>query len=150
VGGDVVTSHQRWPKSDEDVRAAKLLLGWLDDRGEHMYFDPDSRDEHEARLAIARLLRRDNPPGQLLRFIADLFDPDASYAPRRITFVHRREGTPGTSAKHWRIGLEMLQMVAGGRKVWEAKEVAVKKYGLGERQMAKIWAQFRRYLRPKT
>jgi hypothetical protein len=135
--------EEAWPQSDEEKLALKLLLGRLDDRR-------GSKEEREARVALAQLLRRDNPPNLILLFIADLFDPEG-VNPRQITFAHREGGPPRATAKHWQIGLQMLRMWSEGKTVSEAKEAIQEQYGLQPRQIANIWSRFAKYTRkPKS
>jgi hypothetical protein len=143
----------------------RLVFGWRDEKTrEHQYFKPGSREEREARHAVARLLRdlahsQEDHTGLWLIRLATLFDPpitvkqppgvlkarSRSYRwARDISFNQRREGNPGKRAEHQRIAREMVQMVLADPKQWgavsRAVESAKRKYGLEEWIAKRIWS----------
>jgi len=133
----------------------KLLVGWPDKRGNQSYFDRGSREEQEARLALAELLRRVNPPSEFLHLIAGLIDPNASFAARKIVFQNRHAGWKNKSAqaavKHFRIGVEMLKAWSGGKELEEIKEGIGQKYGFERRHIDTIWSGFAKFIKkPKA
>jgi hypothetical protein len=143
--------------ADEQSREELVLMlvqGWVDWKtGKHRYFKPGSSEERAARHAAAHLLRalashQKSRTAVWLVSLARLFYPapaiDSTFV-RDITFHHRREGNPGTLFEHYHIGCEMLRMVHADPTqrgaVKRACDSAMRKYGLDERTVKRIWSR---------
>jgi hypothetical protein len=125
--------------------AGRLIAGWLDGNGKHQYLKPGSKEEREARRAMTRVLRSDEPlPWEVRSWLAMLFDPD-TIAPTirdiKFYFRHKGGGGPPQFLQHHQIGLQMLRLVRGGNTVDAAVKVMMGKYKLADRQVRKIWAR---------
>ena len=125
--------------------AHQLLSGsWRDDEKglpRVRYFTPGSKEDKEARGAIAAILRSNRPLDSDLReWLASLFDvEDPIFHDRKIVFKRRYAGNPAKADRHSIIASEIWGYRRSGLSMNKAIAEVAEKFGLGERQTWKIW-----------
>jgi len=143
--------------SDSDLHSARALLGGYvaeDHRGRRRskYLKRGSRDELDARRAIARLLRSKDPLDRQLReSLAGLFDPDfPAWEQRKIEIVAQRRGRSRDHVWNTQIAYHVWDEVSAGRKVVDAINGAVEKFEVSEDLVKQIWGKYRRAYGPRA
>src|SRR5262249_49025190 len=137
--------------SDSDLQLARMLLGGYSDQDHRgrlrsKYFKRGSRDELDARQAIARLLRSNGPLDRQLRTnFPDLFAPPA-WEQRKITIVSRRRGRRVDHKSNTQIAEHVWEQVRAGAKVTAAIESAADEFGVEPETITKIWSKYKRLL----
>ena len=133
-------------ENDKDLNLAlELLSGGYDPQKltnppSFRYFKPDSQQEREARLAMARFLRSGSSlPRGFRECLADLFDPHDGVNDRKLLFRRRARGQPADWRRDRAIALFMNSCVHGGDTVEKAKEKAGDISGLGDETINRIW-----------
>jgi hypothetical protein len=136
----------------ELVRARALLDGYVevDRRGRlrSKYYRRGSREESDARRAMARLLRSKDPLERQLRdSLAGLFDPD--HAPawkcehRKIKIVGQGRGNRRNHVRDTQIAEHVWEKVRAGAKVIAATESAAEVFGRDLETIKKIWGKYK-------
>jgi hypothetical protein len=146
---------------DQLAQARKLLAGFTsyDEHGvpRHHYFQKDSPEEAQARMALVALIRGRRITYEIMDKLAALVDPRPQLNPngtlhsdsyliaeRRICFELRRRGRSRDHGANSHIYSYMEKLVKSGVAVGEAQINAAEKFGLGEDQVRSIWKRFKR------
>jgi len=137
--------------SQSDLQLAWALLdGYVDQdhrgRRHSKYFKRGSRDELDARRAIARLLRSKNPLERQLRdSLAALFDPDPpEWEQRKIEIVFQGRGKPRDHVRNTQIAYHVWDQLDAGGKVAAAITSAAEEFEVSEEFVKQIWGRYRR------
>jgi hypothetical protein len=130
----------------DDLSAARALVGGYveeDAKGRlrSKYLRPGSREERDARQALARVLRDDALDRQMRHQLADLFDPPPS-ADRKLEFVNQRPGRHADPVARTQIA-EYIYAQARAGTVTKAIEAAILKFEVSEELAKKIWGSYR-------
>ena len=143
--------------SQSDLTLARVLLdGYVEEdhrgRRRSKYFKRGSRDELDARRAIARLLRSKNPLERQLRDnLAGLFDPDPPESEqRKIEIVFQSQGRYRDYVRKTQIAYHVWGEVSAGRKIVAAINSAVEKFEVSEELVKQIWGRYRRVYGPRA
>jgi hypothetical protein len=106
------------------------------------YLAPVTRRERDARVALARLIRKGSPFPEFIReVLAALFDPASATVPagRRIEFVNLKQRRPGA-------GLEIALHVWMRLRLGDQKEAAIasamQEFGLKRRRVFDICSRY--------
>jgi hypothetical protein len=158
-----------------DLKLAYDLLAGIPAKDEkglpvQKYFEAGSRDELEARQALARLLRNGKPLDSLVRvLLADMFDPAPyAYFTKSTMFpAEARERVPDRQIYFKNVGRRSREDVRRRKlayEVWQAAKVAredsskaaknggsiedavaavAEKYGISEASVWNAWRQFK-------
>jgi hypothetical protein len=136
--------------STSDVRLARLLLSGFVEQGSDgrlrsKYLQARTREELDARRAIARLLRGNGPLDRQLRDrLADLFDPSsAAGEPRKIELVNRARGRTNDPIANTQIAEAVWNTVVAGQTITKAIDAAVGQFSVSEDLVKKIWGRYR-------
>jgi hypothetical protein len=136
---------RRHPEDQEEL-AFGLLNGFLEN-GELCYWEDGSAEEKRARVALANLLRSQEPLDHHLRVqLAALVSPqerEVKIVKRKIVFRHVGVGHPRDDYRNSQIAKDIYDFAASGGLIKDAINQAVGKYGLGERRTKKLWGQNR-------
>lgn len=137
--------------SESDLPLARALLdGYVDEdrrgRRRSKYFKRGSREELDARRAMARLLRSKNPLERQLRdSLAGLFDPDPPESePRKIEIVFQGRGKHRDHVRNTQIAYHVWDHLNAGGNVAAAITSAVEKFEVSEELVKQIWGRYRR------
>ena len=143
--------------SDSDLQSVRALLdGYVEEdhrgRRRSKYFKRGSRDELDARRAIARLLRSNGPLDRQLRTnLANLFDPDPPESEqRKIEIAFQARGRYRDHVRNTQIAYHVWGEVSAGRKVVAAINSAVEKFEVSEELVKQIWGRYRRVYGPRA
>ena len=137
----------------ELARARALLDGYVevDHRGRlrSKYYRKGSREESDARRAMARLLRSKDPLERQLRdSLAALFDPDPSgLEQRKIKIVFQGRGNRRDHVRDTQIAEHVWEKVRAGAKVTAAIESAAEVFGVEVETITKIWGRYKPLLK---
>jgi hypothetical protein len=128
-----------------DASARRLLKGFAgkDRRGSTRFFKAMSPEELQARRALAGLLRAGRVDADILRSLADLFDPQPWHN-RTVRFASRRQGPKKDFARDNRILEFVRAQLKAGAKMSRAVTKAANEFALSERMIRKIQAEDRR------
>jgi hypothetical protein len=142
------------PLMGSDLELARALLdGYVevDHRGglHSKYFKRGSREELNARRAMARLLRSKIPLERQLRdTLAGLFDSD--HAPewkceqRKIDIVFQGRGRRRDYVRNSQIAYHVWGETSAGSNVTAAINSAIEKFEVSEEFVKQIWGRYRR------
>jgi hypothetical protein len=137
--------------SRSDLLSARALLdGYVDQdhRGgrRSKYYKKGSREELDARRAMARLLRSKNPLDRQLRdSLAGLFDPDPSESEqRKIEIVFQGRGKRRDHVRNTQIVDHVWNQLNAGGKLAAAITSAVEEFEVSEEFVKQIWGRYRR------
>jgi hypothetical protein len=137
--------------SHSDLPSARALLdGFVkkDKRGRlrHEYLVAGSRDEADARRALAKLLRGGGALDRGLRdSLANLFDPNPpAWEQRRIDIVNRRRGKLAARVAAAQVLKHMADAIRGGSGVNDAIASAADKFSMSDEMVKRIWGRYRR------
>jgi hypothetical protein len=136
------------PGSDLQL-ARRLLDGFVEEgrqgRRRTRYLNKGSAMELEARIAIARLLRRKQAPldNEVREHLANLFDPAAAWQQRKIEFVSRRQGRHTDHVRNTQIASHIWGEVKAGGRVTAAVASAAKQLAISDDMAMKIWGRYR-------
>jgi hypothetical protein len=139
------------PWSGSDPQLARELLGGYCDQDRRgrlrsRYLKEGSQEEVDARRAIARLLRSNDPLDRQLRTaLAGLFDPDGPPAleQRKISIVWRRRGGHIDHRANTQIAEHIRAERIAGKAFDDAIESAVEKFSVSEELAKQIWGRYR-------
>ncbi|MDA1023625.1 MAG: hypothetical protein O2817_09835 [Proteobacteria bacterium] len=118
--------HER-DRRDEWTTMSRVLLGGYISEGDNGFsssaYLPEGDYQIECRRALAMLLNSGNPPKDILRLLARLFEPDdcESASERTLVFKFRRKGR--RRDHHYRSAI--AQKVADALKTEKTVEVAI-------------------------
>jgi hypothetical protein len=105
-----------------------------------IYFEAGSREELEARRALARMLRSSRPLDLGLRFIlADMIDPDRDEVERTILFKYRREGKRSNPVAEKTVAEYVAAQLEDSGKLESAIAKAMEKFDLKRTRVLDIW-----------
>ena len=137
--------------SDSDLQLARMLLdGYVYEdhrrRRRSKYLKRGSRDELDARRAMARLLRSKNPLEHQLRdSLAGLFDPDPPESEqRKIEIAFQRRGKFRDHVGNTQIYDHVRNQLDAGGSVAAAITSAVEEFEVSEEFVKQIWSRYRR------
>ena len=135
-------------------RVYVLLVGYIDDddRGlpRKKYFEPDGKEDQDARRALARLLRAGLPLNRRLQYaLANLFDPPPDddhrsddptpTSERRVVFEFIDGRGKIDNFANSKIAQRVAERVGEGMNVSEAVENTAEEFGLSERHVWDKW-----------
>jgi hypothetical protein len=133
-----------------DLQLARMLLSGSVGRGNRnrlhsTYLKPGSPEELQARQTLARLLRSNDPLDRQLRtFLANLVDPaPRQWEPRTIRFVFRDKSQRVDSIANTQIAEYVRRLVCTSATVTEAIDRTVRRFGVQEDRVMKIWSNYR-------
>ena len=135
-----------------DLELAFLLLqGSIgrdgNNRFTESYLEKNEPLEIQAREAIVRLLRSQEPLDRSLReMLAGLFEPAPDSYPggeRRIVFEFRKRGNRRHVLRDIIITRIIYEKILAGRTVNKAVECAIEDFGLERDQLMKMWSRHR-------
>ncbi len=136
--------------SDSDLRLARALLDGFVERNARGrlrtdYLKRASPEELNARRAMARLLRGDQPLDRQLReSLAGLFDPaPPEWEPREIKLESRRPGRFIDHAAATQVAEYVWTEVSKGERVEDAVADAADHYARSGEAVMKIWGRYR-------
>jgi hypothetical protein len=132
---------------NEDLMLARVLLGGYTDHDKHgLPCKKYLTDETEARHAIARLLRNQEPLDHDLREkLAWLFDPGMHPAidHRKIVFAHRTTGPRENFGRNTAIAWHVWSAVTQGSSVNAAILSTADRFEMDESTVKKLWGKLR-------
>jgi hypothetical protein len=137
--------------SQSDLPLARALLdGYVEEdrrgRRHSKYLKRGSREELDARRAMARLLRSKNPLERQLRdSLADLFDPNPpEWEQRKIEIVFQDRGRHRDHVRNTQIAYHVWNQLEAGGTVAAAINSAVEEFEVSEELVKQIWGRYRR------
>jgi hypothetical protein len=136
----------------DDLRLATALLNGFGNQsatGKRRTAYLKGKDEKDARLALARLLRGPDPLDRNVRMhLANLFDPNPTqWEPRTVKFVHRAKGRTPDPTNRTQIAERVYELHKGkGQSFNSAITQAAKELSLSDDAVKKIWKGYRRLL----
>jgi len=141
--------------SNSDLLLARILLEGSverDARGKlrTKYLKEGSREERDARRALASLLRSDVPlDGQLRTSLAHLLDPDPpAWQQRIICFAKRGPGKPRDHVANTQIYEHTRNALNSGTKITAAIAYTAEKFDISQERVKRVWAEYRRVYGP--
>lgn len=145
IDAQLAIAGRRHPEGQEEL-AFGLLDGFLEN-GEHCYWEDDSAEENRARVALANLLRSQEPLDRHLRVqLAALVSPqgaEVGIVKRKIAFKYVKTGHPRDDYRNSEIVKYIYDLAATGKSINKAEEHAAEKYELGIRRTKELWAEYR-------
>jgi len=140
--------------SNSDLPSARALLdGFVkqDSRGRlrQTYLRAGTREEKDARRALANLLRTDGNLDRGLRdSLANLFEPDPPVQ-RKIQIVNRGRGKLVDHVAATQVVKHMADEIRGGSGVNAAIASAADKFSMSDEMVKRIWGRYRRTYDPR-
>jgi hypothetical protein len=61
---------------------------------------------------------------------------------RKLVFRRRSKGNASKIDQSWHIALDIVIAVQDGQTITKAQDAVAAKYGIGDRQVKKIWAKY--------
>jgi hypothetical protein len=145
IGLQLAIAGRRDPEDQEEL-AFGLLNGFIEN-GERCYWEDDSAEERRARVALANLLRGQEPLDRHLRVqLAALISPQGSevgIVKRKIVFKNVKAGHPVDDYRNTQIVKYIYDLAATDKSINKSVEQAAEKYGLGIRRIKKLWGEYR-------
>jgi hypothetical protein len=139
------------PPPDEDL-AMEYIGGTVDRTGKQLsckYLEPGSEREREAKKALARLLRGDDPISKMIRWrLAALIDPHKAEA-RQFKISNRKRGEQPNHLLDVEIAIFVAGKVTTGIGVDAAVEEAWRHYGGSLRSAYRAWDKHKMNWLPK-